>query len=271
MKNKLLRTLLPALLAVVIIASGLWIPQQVLAYRKTLLLKSAGSVQADALTIFDGGEVSARLLEDRISKLSELIREYKDGGYSDAVLSADTREPLDTELNQENAIEAAQLLQAQFYQKITTWRNTPGDSTTQQSNGEGPTAVDAVEFLVSPSDVSLSLWYADTGACRMAFDALSGVPIYFAVNLESAIPAESSFLAPEIFSLMASEIYNAYQADQYFTFPLAVTTVSPVVSPVDGSKEYTYEFTSAQYLLSVSVSQGADGTFTGMEGWLSVT
>lgn len=270
MKNKMLRTILPLLLAGAIIVSGLLIPQQLLKYRETLLLDASGPVRTDTLTIFDGGTAGSRVLENRISQLSDLVQDYARSEKQNSILLSNTREPLDMELTRESAIEAAQLLQTQLHQKFTTWLKTPNDSGMSQSDGKEPPAVDTVEFLVSPFDASLSLWYADTGACRMAFDALSGVPVYFSTDLEAMLPAESGYWTSEHFCLLASEIYDTYQADgQYFTFPLTVTTVSPVISPVDGSKEYTYEFTSAQYLLSVSVSQDAAGIFTKMEGWLT--
>lgn len=108
MKHKGIYRIVPFLLAVLLISSGLVLPRLMIKRLKTQLLQVSGNVRTESLALYGYDEINAQVLAGRMKGLSEMTALLAAGeDTSDALLIA-TREPLDTELTQENAISAAQ-------------------------------------------------------------------------------------------------------------------------------------------------------------------
>ncbi|MFR9234205.1 MAG: hypothetical protein ACLVLH_14875 [Eisenbergiella massiliensis] len=108
MKHKGIYRIVPFLLAVLLISSGLVLPRLMIKRLKTQLLQVSGNVRAESLALYGYDEINAQVLAGRMKGLSEMTVLLAAGEDTSDALLIDTREPLDTELTQENAISAAQ-------------------------------------------------------------------------------------------------------------------------------------------------------------------
>ena len=104
MKHKGIYRIVPFLLAVLLISSGLVLPRLMIKRLKTQLLQVSGNVRAESLALYGYDEINAQVLAGRMKGLSEMTALLAAGEDTSDALLIDTREPLDTELTQENAI-----------------------------------------------------------------------------------------------------------------------------------------------------------------------
>ena len=108
-KIKRLYGLLVIVLAALIVLTGIWIPE-------TLLEKKAESLSSGKTAVVDNREVTpytyTMSVESRIPKLAEFLLKLRNETGLEA--GADIREPLDTELTQQQAVDRA----TDFLQKL---------------------------------------------------------------------------------------------------------------------------------------------------------
>lgn len=174
MKHKGIYRIVPFLLAVLLISSGLVLPRLMIKRLKTQLLQVSGNVRAESLALYGYDEINAQVLAGRMKGLSEMTALLAAGEDTSDALLIDTREPLDTELTQENAISAAQSflndMQTVFAEYgYSFFDDSSADAARSTEKAAAEYAYSGASLLLSSSDASLSLWRIGWGIMRSSW------------------------------------------------------------------------------------------------------
>ena len=227
---KFLYALLTLTVALLIALTGTLVPQ-------LLLETKAGRLAAGTGTV-ENGDVSPYTYtmdtETRIPKLAALTEQMNVFG-EDRYLNI--REPLDTEVSAEQAkkkvikfveVYASRLEELGITLSMADMSYANGVAANVQTddgwptdsgeNFDGAPTVDAdAEFLVSPDDQQLSLWfcYAHLGSCdlQIAVDAVAGIPVVINYNTVGVSVEESWCEA------LADTYTKLYGENFQFTYP----------------------------------------------------
>lgn len=214
MKHKYINRILPVLLAVTLITSGLVLPRLMIKQLEKQLLLTSGNVRTESLALYGADEISAQMLAGRMKGLSEMTALLIDGGEISETLLIGAREPLDTELTQEGAISAAQSflsdMQAVFAEHGYSFF---ADSTAEAARSTGEAAAEYTysgsAFVLSSSDASLSLWRIGLGNYEVILDAVSGVPVYLGGDISHADVPLTKCEPYELLWTAAAGAYNS--------------------------------------------------------------
>ena len=261
-KIKRLYGLLVIVLAALIVLTGIWIPE-------TLLEKKAESLSSGKTAVVDNREVTpytyTMSVESRIPKLAEFLLKLRNETGLEA--GADIREPLDTELTQQQAVDRA----TDFLQKLNevyeNWglnsmfypvnyydtmagdtevavaaENTAGIGTVDHEMDAQTAADDAYSpiadsvgslFFVDEQQQQLSLWW-------LCFPDSYGNTVYVAVDAVTGLLVLVQYMAGDEASMIeyadaVRETYTSVCKGEY-SFASATVAAGPSVGYVDGSE-----------------------------------
>lgn len=247
--------LLTIVLAALIVLAGTWVPE-------TLLEKKAESLSAGKTAVVDNQEVTpytyTMSVESRIPKLTEFLLKLMDETGLEA--GAYIREPLDTELTQQQAVDRA----ADFLHKLNevyqNWGLDPmfyagndyamvAEDTEVAAAAENTAGIGAVEndmdagtvteeeyspipdpmgslFLVDEQQQQLSLWW-------LCFPDTYGNTVYVAVDAVTGLPVMINYMAGDEASLIeyadaVRETYTSVCGSEYSFASATVATNSSV-------------------------------------------
>lgn len=227
---KLLYALLTLTIALLIALTGTLVPQLLLEAKAGRLAAGTGAVENDDVSPY----TYAMDTQTRISKLAALTEQMNVFGEDRYI---NIREPLDTELSAEQAkkkvtkfveVYASRLEELGITLSMADMSYANGVAADVQTddgwpadsggNSDGVPTVDAdAEFLVSPDDQQLSLWfcYAHLGSCdlQIAVDAVTGLPVVINYNTVGVSVEESWCEA------LADTYTKLYGEDLQFTYP----------------------------------------------------
>ena len=214
MKHKGIYRIVPFLLAVLLISSGLVLPRLMIKRLKTQLLQVSGNVRAESLALYGYDEINAQVLAGRMKGLSEMTALLAAGEDTSDALLIDTREPLDTELTQENAISAAQSflsdMQTVFAEYgYSFFDDSSADAARSTEKAAAEYAYSGASLLLSSSDASLSLWRIGLGNYEVILDAVTGTPVYLCGDISHAGIPLTKCEPYDLFWKAAAGAYNS--------------------------------------------------------------
>lgn len=247
--------LLAIVLAALIVLAGTWVPE-------ALLEKKAESLSTGKTAVVDNQEVTpytyTMSVESRIPKLTELLLKLMNETGLEA--GTDVREPLDTELTQQQAVHIA----TDFLQKLNeiyqnwgldslfypvTYYDTVAEDTEVAAAAENTAGIGSVEnemdavtatdgayspivdpmgslFLVDEQQQQLSLWW-------LCFPDSYGNTVYVALDAVTGLPILVNYLAGDEASLIeyADAVREAYTSvcGSEYTFASASVATNPSV------------------------------------------
>lgn len=254
-KDRIVYGLLTIVLTALIVLAGTWIPE-------ALLERKAETFSSGKAAVVDRQEITpytyTMSVETRIPKLTDFIQKTMDAGMETCI---DVREPLDTELTRQQALEKTkQLLQTinEIYENwgldtmfpkawdITAFEEISDEGTVAPENSAGTskeyamaienggeTGADAgipaeelsgiidAFFVVDPSQQQISLWWL------WVIDSY-GNTVYVAMDAVTGLPVLIQYMAGyeatlEEYALAVSEAYTkVYGAEYTFSDPVAV-------------------------------------------------
>ena len=214
MKHKGIYRIVPFLLAVLLISSGLVLPRLMIKRLKTQLLQVSGNVRAESLALYGYDEINAQVLAGRMKGLSEMTALLAAGEDTSDALLIDTREPLDTELTQENAISAAQSflsdMQTVFAEYgYSFFDDSSADAARSTEKAAAEYEYSGASLLLSSSDASLSLWKIGLGNYEVILDAVTGTPVYLCGDISHAGVPLTKCEPYDLFWKAAAGAYNS--------------------------------------------------------------
>lgn len=139
-----------------------------------------------------------------LSEMTALLAAGED--TSDALL-IDTREPLDTELTQENAISAAQSFLNDMQTVFAEYGYSFFDDSSEKAAAEY--AYSGASLLLSSSDASLFLWRIGLGNYEVILDAVTGIPVYLCGDISHAGVPLTKCEPYDLFWKAAAGAYNS--------------------------------------------------------------
>ena len=254
--------LLAIVLAALIVLAGTWVPE-------ALLEKKAESLSSGKTAVVDNQEVTpytyTMSAESRIPKLTELLLKLMNETGLEA--GTDVREPLDTELTQQQAVHIA----TDFLQKLNeiyqnwgldslfypvTYYDTVAEDTEVAAAAENTAGIGSVEnemdavtatdgayspivdpmgslFLVDEQQQQLSLWW-------LCFPDSYGNTVYVALDAVTGLPVLVNYLAGDEASLIeyADAVREAYTSvcGSEYTFASASVATNPSVGYAEAPK-----------------------------------
>ena len=254
--------LLAIVLAALIVLAGTWVPE-------ALLEKKAESLSSGKTAVVDNQEVTpytyTMSVESRIPKLTELLLKLMNETGLEA--GTDVREPLDTELTQQQAVHIA----TDFLQKLNeiyqnwgldslfypvTYYDTVAEDTEVAAAAENTAGIGSVEnemdavtatdgayspivdpmgslFLVDEQQQQLSLWW-------LCFPDSYGNTVYVVLDAVTGLPVLVNYLAGDEASLIeyADAVREAYTSvcGSEYTFASASVATNPSVGYAEASE-----------------------------------
>jgi hypothetical protein len=275
MKHKYLYAAAAALMAAIIVLAGIFVPRMLLNQREQAILSGSGLVEGKTLTPY-GNDTQGTISYFR--KLSDMITvlEYGSG-------ETETRDPLDSELSQQEAEEVAtktwNLLRENF--DAFGWTLLDGDSESQQSESlsiydadedtivavsrDNPLGNTTSELMILPEDPAVGIWMvaAESVDFGVAMDSALGLPILMELDF-SEEGGDAAEIWQEYWLICAQTIDELYDGRTDFTRAYQLEEITAVTQDVDSAPVVSCSGTSNGLTLTVQFYSALDKT-TGME------